>query len=74
MIMAGSVVLAEYDAGDIMMRNMVLVTLRRLGFGGQAVAAVLGLAEDYVATLYSGRSGRGRRRWPGRSAGPAGTR
>ena len=52
-ITAGSVVLAEYDAGDIVMRNMVLVTLRRLGFSGQAVAGVLGLAEGYVATLFS---------------------
>jgi hypothetical protein len=52
-ITAGSVVLAEYDSGDILMRNMVLVTLRRLGFSGQVVAQVLGLAEGYVATLFS---------------------
>ena len=52
-ITAGPVVLAEYDAGDILMRNMVLVTLRRLGFSGQVVAQVLGLAEGYVATLFS---------------------
>ena len=46
-------VLAEYDAGDLLMRNMVLVTLRRLKFSGRAVAQLMGLTENYVATLYS---------------------
>ena len=73
-ITAGSVVLAEYDADDIVMRNMVLVTLRQLRFSGRAVARVLGLTESYVATLYSRRSGTGRRRWPGSSGGAARTR
>ena len=35
------------------MRNMALVALRQLKFSGQAVARVLGLTENYVATLYS---------------------
>ena len=52
-IAAGPVVLAEYDAGDLLMRNMVLVTLRRLKFSGRAVARLMGLTENYVATLYS---------------------
>ena len=52
-VTAGQVVLAEYGAGDLLMRNMVLVTLRRLKFSGQAVARALGLTENYVATLYS---------------------
>jgi len=52
-ITAGPAVLAEYDAGDLLMRNMVLVTLRRLKFSGQAVARLLGLTENYVATLYA---------------------
>jgi hypothetical protein len=52
-IMAGAVVLFDYAAGDVMMRNMALATLRQLGFGGRAVAAVLGLTENYVATLHN---------------------
>ena len=55
----------------LLMRNMALAALRQLGFSGQAVAGVLGLTENYVATLYSGRSGTGRRRWPGRTGGAA---
>ena len=42
-VTAGQVVLAEYGAGDLLMRNMVLVTLRRLKFSGQAVARALGV-------------------------------
>jgi len=41
-------------------------TLRQLGYGGQAVAAVMGLTVNYVATLHNralregtGRAGRG---------------
>ena len=52
-ITAGSVVLFEYDAGDILMRNMVLAALRQLGFPGRVVARVLGLTESYVSTLFS---------------------
>jgi hypothetical protein len=52
-ITAGSVVLFEYDAGDIVMRNMVLAALRQLGFPGRVVARVMGLTESYVSTLFS---------------------
>jgi len=52
-ITAGPVVLFDYAAGDVVMRNMALAVLRQLGFGGRAVAAVLGLSEAYVATLHS---------------------
>ena len=50
-ITAGPVVLFDYAAGDIVMRNIALAALRQLGFRGRAVAAVLGLTENYVATL-----------------------
>ena len=52
-ITAGSVVLFDYAAGDVVMRNIALAVLRQLGFRGRAVAAVLGLSEAYVATLHS---------------------
>jgi hypothetical protein len=52
-ITAGSVVLFDYAASDIVMRNMALAALRQLGFRGRAVAAVLGLTENYVATLWN---------------------
>ena len=52
-ITAGSVVLFEYDAGDILMRNMALVALRRLGFPGQVVAQLPGLSASYVSTLFA---------------------
>ena len=52
-ITAGPVVLFEYDAGDILMRNMALVALRRLGFPGQAVAQLPGLSASYVPTLFA---------------------
>src|SRR5271169_4192503 len=52
-ITAGSVVLFDYAAGDVVMRNIALAVLRQLGFPGRAVAAVLGLSEAYVATLHS---------------------
>src|SRR5260370_843369 len=48
-ITAGSVVLFDYAAGDIVMRNIALAALRQLGFRGRVVAAVLGRAEDYVS-------------------------
>ena len=46
-------VLFEYAAGDIVMRNIALAALRQLGFRGRVVAAVLGLTENYVATLHN---------------------
>jgi hypothetical protein len=52
-ITAGQVMLFEYPAGDIVMRNIALAALRQLGFRGRTVAAVLGLSEAYVATLHS---------------------
>src|SRR5260221_12072453 len=52
-IMAGAVVLFDYAAGDIVMRNIALATLRQLGFRGRVVAAVFGLTENYVATLHN---------------------
>jgi hypothetical protein len=52
-ITAGQVVLFEYAAGDIVMRNIALAALRQLGFRGRVVAAVLGLTENYVATLHN---------------------
>ena len=52
-ITAGSVVLFEYAAVDTAMRNIALAALRQLGFRGRVVAAVLGLTENYVATLHN---------------------
>ena len=52
-ITAGTVVLFDYAAGDVVMRNIALAVLRQLGFRGRAVAAALGLSEAYVATLHS---------------------
>src|SRR5260370_15073008 len=52
-ITAGSVVLFDYAAGDIVMRNIALAALRQLGFRGRVVAAVLGLTENYVSTLWN---------------------
>lgn len=52
-ITAGRVVLFEYAAGDVVMRNIALAALRQLGFRGRVVAAVLGLTENYVATLHN---------------------
>ena len=52
-ITAGSTVLFDYAAGDVVMRNIALAALRQLGFRGRVVAAVLGLTENYVATLWN---------------------
>ena len=52
-ITAGSTVLFDYAAGDVVMRNIALAALRQLGFRGRVVAAVLGLTENYVATLHN---------------------
>ena len=48
-----AVVLFDYAAGDVVMRNIALAALRQLGFRGRVVAAVLGLTENYVATLHN---------------------
>ena len=66
-IIASSVVLFDYAAGDVVMRNIALATLRQLGFRGRVVAAALGLTENYVATLWNAARGTGRRRWSGRT-------
>ena len=52
-ITVGGTVLFDYDAADTLMRNMAISALRRLGFPGRRVAAVLGLTDNYVATLHS---------------------
>ena len=52
-VLAGSTVIAEYGETDLAMRNMVIVTLRRLGFPGWRVAEVFGLTPTYVARLKS---------------------
>src|SRR5258706_4198228 len=53
LVSAGSRLLFDYDAADVVMRNMAISALRQLGFAGRAVAAVFGLTENYVATLHS---------------------
>src|SRR5712691_2738776 len=53
-ITAGSVVLFAYGESDVVMRNLAISALRRLGFTGRRVAAVMGLTENYVATLHAG--------------------
>src|ERR1039458_9525132 len=50
-VSAGPVVLACYPAGDIAMRNVAVAVARQLGCVGQVVAGVMGLSENYVATL-----------------------
>src|SRR5271166_2178120 len=51
-IFAGSRQLFRYPAGDTAMRNIAVAALRQLGFGGTAVAAVMGLTPNYVATMH----------------------
>src|SRR6266705_1247777 len=51
LVTLGPRVLFCFDAADVGMRNLAVFTLRSLGFAGQRVAAVLGLSEEYVATL-----------------------
>ena len=80
-ITAGRVVLFEYAAGDVVMRNIALAALRQLGFKGRVVAAVLGLTENYVATLHNAalRDGsaalvmQDRRGTPGKVTGSSGS-
>ena len=52
-ILAGSVVLACYPSADAGSRNVAVAVCRQLGFGGRAVAGVMGLTENYVATLHN---------------------
>ena len=58
-VLAGSAVVAEYGETDLAMRNMAIVTLRRVGFPGWRVAEVFGLTPTYVARLKSAASRRG---------------
>src|SRR5450759_3217829 len=50
-ILAGPAALFSYPEADAGMRNVAVVTLRQLGYPGQAVAELMGLSECYVATL-----------------------
>ena len=52
MIFAGSVQLFRYAEDDAAARNVAVAVLRQLGFGGEEVAAVMGLTPNYVSTLY----------------------
>src|SRR6266542_6216742 len=52
-ILAGSVVLACYPSADAGLRNVTVAVCRQLGFGGRVVAEVMGLTENYVATLHN---------------------
>ena len=51
-IFAGSRQMFRYPQDDTAMRNIAVAVLRQLGFGGAAVAAVMGLTPNYVATLH----------------------
>lgn|GEM_PF-2963320 len=51
--LAGSARLACYPSGDAGMRNVAVAVLRQLGFGGRAVAGVMGLTGNYVATQHN---------------------
>ena len=52
-ILAGSVVLACYPSADTGLRNVAVAVCRQLGFSGRAVAEVMALTENYVATLHN---------------------
>jgi hypothetical protein len=52
-IFAGSRQLFRYRDDDAGARNVAVAVLRQLGYGGQAVAAVMGLTVNYVATLHN---------------------
>jgi hypothetical protein len=52
-ILAGSVVLACYPSADAGLRNVAVAVCRQLGFSGRAVAQLMGLTENYVATLHN---------------------
>ena len=53
LIFAGSRLLFRYRDDDAGARNVAVAVLRQLGYGGQAVAAVMGLTVNYVATLHN---------------------
>jgi hypothetical protein len=50
-IMVGERVLFDYPTGDTGMRNLAVVTLTQLRFGGAEVAALIGLTPQYVSML-----------------------
>ena len=52
-ILAGSVVPACYPSADAGLRNVAVAVCRQLGFSGRAVAQVMELTENYVATLHN---------------------
>src|SRR6266849_9779927 len=58
-VLVGSKLVAEYGETDLAMRNMVIVTLRRLGFPGWRVAEVFGLTPTYVSRLKTAAARRG---------------
>jgi hypothetical protein len=58
-VLVGSKLVAEYGETDLAMRNMVIVTLRRLGFPGWRVAEVFGLTPTYVSRLRTAASRQG---------------
>jgi hypothetical protein len=45
------VVFGPYEAGDLSMRNLGVVTLTQLGFAVRAVAAAFGIQPGYASTL-----------------------
>src|SRR5258708_1632481 len=51
-ILAGSTVISCYPSADAGMRNVAVAVARQLGFPGKVVGAVIGLTENYVATLH----------------------
>src|SRR5258708_13038182 len=71
LVTAGSRLLFDYDAADVVMRNVAICSLRQLGFAGRRGGAVFGLTENPVATLHNdaargGPAALGRRPAPGR--------
>jgi hypothetical protein len=52
LVFAGSVLLFRFGDQDAAARNVAVAVLRQLGFSGRDVAAVMGLTENYVATLH----------------------
>ncbi|MGH3252244.1 MAG: hypothetical protein ACRDOI_39375, partial [Trebonia sp.] len=52
LVFAGSLLLFRYRDGDSGARNVAVAVLRQLGFPGQAVAELMGLTANYVATLH----------------------
>jgi len=62
--------------GDLAMRNIAVAVARQLGFPGKAVAQVMGLTQNYVATLHQralreGATGLARPSGPKPKLGPA---